>query len=169
MASTMAVPLMSSVDSSHYLRSHSYTASHQRGSQRLTRPFSLARIPSERLDPRSDKHHQNPNTQESDAKGAELGNTTSSMNNASAKANATNATISVPSLSTNGPLNEISKRARTTTPDAEATDSFQSPAHAIAYVDAKARSSAANMVSRSRWALNRAQRYPIMLTTLQVS
>jgi hypothetical protein len=53
MASAFTAPLMSTIDSGESLNSHKRLLSHSRSSQRLTRPFSLPRIPSERLDPRS--------------------------------------------------------------------------------------------------------------------
>ena len=145
MVSTIAVPMMSTMDSSQYVRSPSHTTSHQRSSQRLTHPFGLARIPSERLDPRSDSYHGNPKTHESGQKRAEHGN----MNNASFKTNGANGPISAPSLSTNGQLSGISKPAGATIQDTEASGSFQSQGHGFPYVNAKAESSAAKMVSRS--------------------
>ena len=53
MASTLPLPLMSIVDSSHYVRGHGHSHSHQpHRSRKAPQRSPLSRIPSERLDPR---------------------------------------------------------------------------------------------------------------------
>jgi hypothetical protein len=151
MASTFAMPLMSTVDSSLYVRSHSHTGSHHRSSQRLTRPFGLARIPSERLDPRSDSYDRTSRIHQSGEKREEHGN----MNRTSFGANES---ISAPSLSPDRQqLRGIPKRSEATTRTPQASELFQSQSYRSSYVDAKGEASTSKMGSKSRWAIHHPQ------------
>ena len=144
MASTFTVPLMSTVDSSRYVRSHSHTGSHHRSSQRLTRPFGLARIPSERLDPRSDNYDRTSKIYESGEKGEEHGE----LNRASSGANLS---ISAPSLSKTGQLEGIPKRAEASTGGSKMSDfSHFHTIHESPHVNVKGKTSGPKMDSKSR-------------------
>lgn len=144
MASTFTVPMMSTVDSSRYVRSHSQTGSHHRSSQRLTRPLGLARIPSERLDPRSDNYDRTSKICESDEKHEEH----SKYNRASV---GTNLSITAPSHSKSGQPDTISKRAEAITHDSTPSGFSQShSSRASPYVNAKDKTSGPKMDSKSR-------------------
>lgn len=108
MASTFTVPLMPAGNPSQHVRSPSHTRSHQQSSQRLLRPFSLHRIPSERLDPRSASYDQNVGKHSGGQEPSERG----IMKRASTAANAP---ISAPSLNSNRESNGLSRRAEVAT------------------------------------------------------
>jgi len=145
MASAFTVPLMSTIDSNESLNSHSRTHSHSRSSQRLTRPFTLPRIPSERLDPRSISYSHT-------ARGYDSGQKRGEYNVINGASFAAHGSISAPSIYPGGQLQRISKRA-------EVAPHSHKPAHAshsllaqIPHLDAdsKAEISATNMHSKSR-------------------
>jgi hypothetical protein len=142
MASTFAVPLMSTVDSSQYVHGHSHKRSHQRSSQRLTPPFVLPRIPSERLDRRSVHYDENLRVRENGEKNEEQ----LSMNCASAGAQRS---INAPSLSPDEQLKGILKR-EATTHNPKASGSLQSQGYRYPHVDTKAETRAGKMHSKSR-------------------
>jgi hypothetical protein len=143
MASAFAVPLMSTVESSQYVRGHAHTHSHQRSGQRLTRPFALPRIPSERLDPRSVNYNHGVESYESSQKRGHH----STTNRASFGANGS---INAPPLYTNGQLQGISKRVEATTrnPTPNGTVRYQDYVYPVA--DNKTGTRTTNMVSKTR-------------------
>jgi hypothetical protein len=143
MATTFTVPIVSTVDSSQYAHGHSHTRSHQRSSGRLTRPFVLPRIPSERLDPKSSSYDHDSVAYESSHKCAEHDNTNGTSL-------ASNGSITAPSLHRDGHIKGISKPAGATTCRPTEVDTFHSQGCASSPVGARTQLSAAKMDSKSR-------------------
>lgn len=162
MASAFTVPLMSTLDSTQSLRSHSRTHSHQRSSQRLARPFALPRIPSESLDPRSGNLDHRSRGHESGQKRGEHG----IVNRASFGANGS---MSAPSIYTNGQFKGISKPPEVATQSHELEGTSHSQLDGLPRADGKAEINATKMGSKPRWAFRNPQGWLNMLTIYKAS
>ncbi|KAF7509929.1 hypothetical protein GJ744_007243 [Endocarpon pusillum] len=143
MASAFTGPLISTIDSSQQLRSHGRSQSHQRSSQRLARPFTLPRIPSERFDPRSMNYGGRPPDHESGQERGENG----IMNHVSFAANGS---ISAPSHQTHGRLTRLSKREEVAAEDHQPKGNSLSHSYRLPRVEGKAQTSAGRMDPKSR-------------------
>ena len=136
MASAFAVPLMSTVESSQYIPGHSHKRSHQRSTRRLTPPFGLPRIPSERLDPGSISFNHN-STAHKDGEEHKDGN----LNFASIGANGS---IPAPSLSMDWQNEGVTKR-ESASPNPDANGSLQSQGYGHPHPHLRTAASASKM------------------------
>lgn len=142
----ITVPLMSTIDSSQQVRGHSHKRSHQRSNERLIRPFTLPRIPSERLDPRSFNYGPDSVLHGSGQARDSPDNRTRHVSSGE------KGFLDGPSLPSDGPLN-IPKRPEATTLDPRAIGSRHSQAYDFSSrSDARSETNAAKMGARSRFA-----------------
>jgi hypothetical protein len=143
---------MSTIDSTESLNSHNRTHSHSYRGQRLSRPFSLARIPSERLDPRSINYSHTAGGHDRGQKGREY-------NISNGATFAKNGSINAPSIHRSGQLQRISKRAEVTAHSPKPVGASHSLLDQIPRLSAesKAELSATEMESNSRWAFRSLQ------------
>ncbi|ERF70359.1 hypothetical protein EPUS_08783 [Endocarpon pusillum Z07020] len=143
MASGFTGPLISTVESSQHVHSHSRSQSHQCSSQRSARPFTLPRIPSERFDPGSINYDGRPPGHESRQKHGENG----IINHVSFAANGS---ISAPSHQTNGRLTRLSKQEKAAAQDHQPEVTSLPHSYKLPRVEGKAQISAGGMDPNSR-------------------
>jgi hypothetical protein len=141
MSAAFAVPLMSTVDSSQHVRNHNHTHSHQRSGRRLSRPFILPRIPSERLDPRSVNYFKHSQA---------ASDSHDSHDNTNRTSFRTNGSISAPSLSKEAHLKGISKRTESAKREIKPNGSMPSKDYGFPSFDSKVDRSGKGMASKMR-------------------